>query len=132
MSLSDELFTQTTQQPTTTMATTTTTTTTTTEIATIIPDSTSRNNIPSSEYDLSGKKRFTGIYVFSHTSAYVGFCRSKLHCHITNILDRYRCKNVLKAFSLFSYLTFFSHPWNILGDFFDKGFLLLSPRRGLP
>uniref|UniRef100_H3D416 Fibronectin type-III domain-containing protein n=1 Tax=Tetraodon nigroviridis TaxID=99883 RepID=H3D416_TETNG len=50
-----------TQQPTTIMATTTTTTTTTTSTTTEI-SSTSYNS-PSSEYDLSGKKRFSAPYV---------------------------------------------------------------------
>lgn len=115
MSLSDELFAQTTQQHTTTMATTTTSTTA--EISTTMPDPMSHNNGPSSEYDLSGKKRFTGSHVFSHMSAFVGFCSHELHCHITNMHDRCS-KNVAKAYSLFSCQTFFSHPWNKMGDFF--------------
>lgn len=113
VSLSDELFAQTTQQPTTTMATTTTTTTTstTTEISTTVLDFTSHNNSLSSEYDLSGKKRFAGSHVLSHTSTFVDFRSIKQHYHITNMHDRCS-KNVVKTYSLFSYLTFFSRPWN--------------------
>lgn len=74
-----EIFVQTTAQPTTTTATTTTapttttttTTTATTTTATTIEmptpeiDSGPYNNGPSSEFDLSGKKRFTGNHVYS-------------------------------------------------------------------
>ncbi|XP_068580804.1 fibronectin type III domain-containing protein 1 [Cebidichthys violaceus] len=51
----DELFVQTTLPPTTT--------TTTTEIPTPEPDTRPSNHGPSSEFDLSGKKRFTAPYV---------------------------------------------------------------------
>ncbi|TDH00483.1 hypothetical protein EPR50_G00188940 [Perca flavescens] len=54
----DELFVQTTLPPTTTS-----TTTTTTEIPTPEPDTRPSNHGPSSEFDLSGKKRFTAPYV---------------------------------------------------------------------
>ncbi|XP_078131229.1 fibronectin type III domain-containing protein 1 isoform X2 [Sander vitreus] len=53
----DELFVQTTLPPTTTS------TTTTTEIPTPEPDTKPSNHGPSSEFDLSGKKRFTAPYV---------------------------------------------------------------------
>ncbi|XP_068198034.1 fibronectin type III domain-containing protein 1 [Antennarius striatus] len=49
--------------PTTTTTTTTTTATTTTEIPTPEPDTQPFNNSPLSEFDLSGKKRFTAPYV---------------------------------------------------------------------
>lgn len=129
VSLSDDLFSETTQQPTTTMAPTTitittTTTSNTTQISTTMAES--NNDSPSSEYDLSGKKRFTGSHVFSHMSALVSFCSSKLPCHIINMHDRHS-KNVVKVYSLFSYLTFFSRPWNKVGDVYDKGFYSLVP-----
>ncbi|XP_041814866.1 fibronectin type III domain-containing protein 1 [Chelmon rostratus] len=56
----DELIVQTTRPPTTT---TTTITTTTTEIVTPRPDTRPFNKGPSSEFDLSGKRRFTAPYV---------------------------------------------------------------------
>ncbi|KAM8726135.1 fibronectin type III domain-containing protein 1 isoform 3-T3 [Acanthopagrus schlegelii] len=55
----DELFVRTTMPPTTT----TTATTTTTEIPAPVPETRRNNRGPSSEYDLSGKKRFTAPYV---------------------------------------------------------------------
>ncbi|XP_032399019.1 fibronectin type III domain-containing protein 1 isoform X1 [Etheostoma spectabile] len=54
----DELFGQTTLPPTTTS-----TSTTTTELPTPEPDTRPSNHGPSSEFDLSGKKRFTAPYV---------------------------------------------------------------------
>lgn len=76
-----EIFVQTTLQPTTTTATTTTapttTTTTTTATTTEMPtpeiDSGPYNNGPSSEFDLSGKKRFTGNHVYSRRFIKYGF-----------------------------------------------------------
>ncbi|XP_029352869.1 fibronectin type III domain-containing protein 1 [Echeneis naucrates] len=64
----DDFFVQTTLPPTTTTtptttSTTTTTTTTTEEITTSAPPTRPHNQGPSSEYDLSGKKRFTAPYV---------------------------------------------------------------------
>uniref|UniRef100_A0A665X1R7 Fibronectin type III domain containing 1 n=1 Tax=Echeneis naucrates TaxID=173247 RepID=A0A665X1R7_ECHNA len=66
--LLDDFFVQTTLPPTTTTtptttSTTTTTTTTTEEITTSAPPTRPHNQGPSSEYDLSGKKRFTAPYV---------------------------------------------------------------------
>lgn len=118
------------------MATTTTTTTTstTTEISTTVLDFTSHNNSLSSEYDLSGKKRFAGSHVLSHTSTFVDFRSIKQHYHITNMHDRCS-KNVVKTYSLFSYLTFFSRPWNkvfFFWFFFDKGFYSLVPDEARP
>lgn len=60
MLLLDELFVQTTMQPTTT----------TTEIPTPEPDTRTSNHGPSSELDLSGKKRFTGTQRLKCTLCY--------------------------------------------------------------